>query len=113
MRLNSERGETLTETLAGILICVLATAALMTATSVASKLNMQANKREYELTLQQNAAEQGDKYRTKDDDGEYSEVENEVTTDIEVRGKNEVRGKKYVVTLHGGDDVVSYVLKEE
>ena len=101
MRLNSERGETLTETLAGILICVLATAALMTATSVASKLNMQANKREYELTLQQNAAEQGGKFRAKDDDGEYSEVD-EVTMDIEVGSK------KYVVTLHGGDDIVSY-----
>ena len=102
MRLSSERGETLTETLAAILVCVLATAALMTATTVASKLNMQANEHERDLLVQQDAAELRENYLEKDESGSYVEKSDGENQQVEIAGKG------YTVALSGGSDVVSY-----
>lgn len=107
MRIASERGETLVETLAAILVCAFAITALFAATAVASRLNAQANERSARLSKELAAAEASGGYLEPRSDGTL-----EPTTEPE-RQTITIGGTTYDVTLSGGPDVVSWETPEK
>lgn len=91
------RGETLIETLAAILIAAMASMMLMTAVAVSSKLNRAAQEADAALRLSQEAAE------LRQSAGEEDTVE--IT--------NGTNSSLYPVTRYGSaDSVTAYALKE-
>ncbi len=107
MRIASERGETLVETLAAILVCAFAITALFAATAVASRLNQQANERASRLSQELASAEASGAYLEPRSDGTLSP-----TTSPE-RQTITIGGTTYDVTLSGGPDVVSWETPEK
>ena len=107
MRTRSERGETLVETLAAILVCAFAITALFAATAVASRLNMQATERASRHAQELAAAEATGSYLERQGDGTLApsdDVQHQTVT---------ICGTSYDVTLSGGPDVVSWETPEK
>ena len=107
MRIRSERGETLVETLAAILVCAFAITALFAATAVASRLNQQANERASRLSQELASAEAS---------GTYLEPRADATLAPSADSQHQtvtICGTSYDVTLSGGPDVVSWETPEK
>lgn len=87
----NKSGETLVETLAGIVICTFSVLILVTATVTAARINKQAEARDAQLNVEQIQAEQN---------------VNSVKTD----GTVVFGGSSLSVTYYGGESMVSYTM---
>jgi hypothetical protein len=102
--MSSDRGETLVETLAAILVCSFAILMLFTATSVATRMNSEAYDREIDIQRQHVPAE---RHQTPTDPSADDLLGEESTKEMSFGGKT------YVMRLYGGDDLRSYDLLSE
>lgn len=93
----NERGETLVETLASIVVCTFAFIMLMTAVAVATNINTTAYNREVDLQRQHVPSE-----RHVNQSEESDLLNDDAKTDIKFGGQ------AYTVKLYGGNDLCSY-----
>ena len=101
MRRPNERGETLVETLASIVVCTFAIIMLFTAAAVASRMNADAYDREVDIQRQHVPAERQQPAAESSDDGLLG---------MGTTKKMPFGGKTYVMEVYGGDSLKSYKL---
>jgi hypothetical protein len=88
----NNRGETIVETLAGIVVCTLAVLILVTATVTAARINKQAEDRDAQLNVEQLQAEKN-------------------VNPLATEGTVTFGGSSLTVTYYGGESMTSYVMK--